>query len=301
MKPELVRFSSHPRPFHVDVIRCHTPDCECTEVTFNLRELVQDDQTGAKPMTFALRMDGLTWKESDPPPRTPQIARMMEEFLRDYPLKEREAIRRYSEEKLRGARRLREYRIDPKMVSEGTLIPFGEILQGRPGGLVGPESWLDVFNHEGQRYLVDDLYCANPECRCEEAHLAFIQVGTPHEPGDNPVSHDFLVTLSFGGRAKIEECHGWRRARPRRSFPRGGSGTAATWRSCDGAHGEGQRDRAASFPRRTAVPRRPGFLRSDGLPAAELVSIGAPVGRNDPCPCGSGKKFKKCCGHAKSL
>lgn len=20
------------------------------------------------------------------------------------------------------------------------------------------------------------------------------------------------------------------------------------------------------------------------------------VGRNDPCPCGSGKKFKKCCG-----
>ncbi|MFC4024726.1 SEC-C metal-binding domain-containing protein [Oceanobacillus longus] len=20
------------------------------------------------------------------------------------------------------------------------------------------------------------------------------------------------------------------------------------------------------------------------------------IGRNDPCPCGSGKKFKKCCG-----
>ncbi|WP_211365126.1 SEC-C metal-binding domain-containing protein [Rhodovulum strictum] len=22
----------------------------------------------------------------------------------------------------------------------------------------------------------------------------------------------------------------------------------------------------------------------------------AKVGRNDPCPCGSGRKFKKCCG-----
>ncbi|WP_304055492.1 SEC-C metal-binding domain-containing protein [Nitrosomonas communis] len=22
----------------------------------------------------------------------------------------------------------------------------------------------------------------------------------------------------------------------------------------------------------------------------------AKVGRNDPCPCGSGKKYKKCCG-----
>ena len=25
------------------------------------------------------------------------------------------------------------------------------------------------------------------------------------------------------------------------------------------------------------------------------IQAGAKVGRNDPCPCGSGKKFKKCC------
>ncbi|KAB5148749.1 hypothetical protein GAC40_28460, partial [Bacteroides thetaiotaomicron] len=23
---------------------------------------------------------------------------------------------------------------------------------------------------------------------------------------------------------------------------------------------------------------------------------GTKIGRNDPCPCGSGKKYKKCCG-----
>jgi len=23
------------------------------------------------------------------------------------------------------------------------------------------------------------------------------------------------------------------------------------------------------------------------------------IGRNDPCPCGSGKKYKKCCGKGK--
>ncbi|MCL4517466.1 MAG: SEC-C metal-binding domain-containing protein [Firmicutes bacterium] len=28
----------------------------------------------------------------------------------------------------------------------------------------------------------------------------------------------------------------------------------------------------------------------------ELYSKGFKVGRNDPCPCGSGKKYKKCCG-----
>jgi len=26
------------------------------------------------------------------------------------------------------------------------------------------------------------------------------------------------------------------------------------------------------------------------------VRTGPKVGRNDPCPCGSGKKYKQCCG-----
>ena len=28
----------------------------------------------------------------------------------------------------------------------------------------------------------------------------------------------------------------------------------------------------------------------------QVVRNGPKIGRNDPCPCGSGKKFKKCCG-----
>jgi preprotein translocase subunit SecA len=28
----------------------------------------------------------------------------------------------------------------------------------------------------------------------------------------------------------------------------------------------------------------------------QIVRSGEKVGRNDPCPCGSGKKYKKCCG-----
>jgi preprotein translocase subunit SecA len=29
---------------------------------------------------------------------------------------------------------------------------------------------------------------------------------------------------------------------------------------------------------------------------AKPIRAGPKVGRNDPCPCGSGKKFKHCCG-----
>jgi uncharacterized protein len=38
-----------------------------------------------------------------------------------------------------------------------------------------------------------------------------------------------------------------------------------------------------------------------GLIGTEPVRRGEQPGRNDPCPCGSGQKFKKCCGAPKSL
>jgi tetratricopeptide (TPR) repeat protein len=48
---------------------------------------------------------------------------------------------------------------------------------------------------------------------------------------------------------------------------------------------------------RTAGTRREERGMPAGLPGARaLPSSAGRVGRNDPCPCGSGKKFKKCCG-----
>jgi preprotein translocase subunit SecA len=41
------------------------------------------------------------------------------------------------------------------------------------------------------------------------------------------------------------------------------------------------------------VTRKAGAGRTSKKPKAEEK-----VGRNDPCPCGSGKKYKKCCGQA---
>jgi len=38
------------------------------------------------------------------------------------------------------------------------------------------------------------------------------------------------------------------------------------------------------------------FVGGDGSTSAAPVNGGQKVGRNDPCPCGSGKKYKKCHG-----
>jgi preprotein translocase subunit SecA len=38
------------------------------------------------------------------------------------------------------------------------------------------------------------------------------------------------------------------------------------------------------------------FGGAEGASAPKAVRKDKKVGRNDPCPCGSGKKYKKCCG-----
>ena len=42
--------------------------------------------------------------------------------------------------------------------------------------------------------------------------------------------------------------------------------------------------------------RVPQSSAQPGNSSVTVVRSGAKVGRNDPCPCGSGKKYKNCCG-----
>jgi preprotein translocase subunit SecA len=66
--------------------------------------------------------------------------------------------------------------------------------------------------------------------------------------------------------------------------------------------GEGLPREAAPAPRPLAAPRPLGPVRQPAPGSAAVAGGGsrtapvAKVGRNDPCPCGSGKKYKKCCG-----
>ena len=49
-------------------------------------------------------------------------------------------------------------------------------------------------------------------------------------------------------------------------------------------------------PKREAVAKETGTTASDAPAKKQPIKAGKKPGRNDPCPCGSGKKYKKCCG-----
>ena len=62
---------------------------------------------------------------------------------------------------------------------------------------------------------------------------------------------------------------------------------------------EGEEAAAETAAVSKAAARRSRVAVAAGGRAAGRRPVGAhKVGRNDPCPCGSGKKYKKCCGGA---
>lgn len=44
------------------------------------------------------------------------------------------------------------------------------------------------------------------------------------------------------------------------------------------------------------IPRQKQGIRGAAPRPVNLFPASSKIGRNDPCPCGSGKKYKKCCG-----
>ena len=60
-----------------------------------------------------------------------------------------------------------------------------------------------------------------------------------------------------------------------------------------------QQDKKIDHHEIASFERREGkwyFVKGEGIAPRPVVRSAPKVGRNDPCVCGSGKKFKKCCG-----
>jgi len=92
--------------------------------------------------------------------------------------------------------------------------------------------------------------------------------------------------------------------------PDGGAGAPETHRPSPGTGGDGNGSRPPrniatsvdeleeSFQRKKRRELEHARLAGSGdsQPVQQVVRGTAKIGRNDPCPCGSGKKYKKCCG-----
>ena len=178
-----------------------------------------------------------------------------------------------------------------ELVSYSAITQEGEIREN-----VTDHCFFFVF--EGREFLVEDHYCPNPQCDCREVHVEFwerVQEFSPERCIH--IEPRLGVTLHFDG--KLKETR----------FDRETASVTwyllEAWRRRCGYQLQTFRRRyeiVKQIGARSFLRERPEAVRFDrgkeprpALRDAPL-DLPKPTGRNDPCPCGSGRKFKRCCG-----
>lgn len=297
----VVRFPTHPRPFLVKDTYCGNPDCTCNEVFLTFTEVADSDRSLRDPVSFAIRVNLESWHESEPPERSPKVTAWVREFLDQCPSTRRAEFKASYEEGKRIAKRKAEYMLDVDEVLEGALVSYANILTEQKPLSAGGSAYTFDFSHQGCEYLVEDRYCANPRCDCQEVHLEFFEVVSSDDDKQPRVGiyQRFLGKVTFAGRWTVVERMKCRPAKANAVL-------SAWWEECHDhlkmlkdryreVKEIGQRSLEAAPTRQvTSLQATSGPITGD-VPLNNHPVANAKVGRNAPCPCGSGKKYKKCC------
>jgi hypothetical protein len=151
-----------------------------------------------------------------------------------------------------------------------------------PGLLV---SWTEAFpddlnfllEHRGATFWANDMYCINPGCPCQTALIAFCQVR-----GKSGLEEMGTVAVHVG-KWKIEgidpKLGDQKKLRSLWELLQEKPGLKSTLRE----------------RRRNLMAIGKEIARMDQGKEMEKPLPQQNARRNDPCPCGSGKKYKKCC------
>jgi hypothetical protein len=290
----VVRFSSQKHPFLIEASPCLDLDCSCSITKLTLTEFDPSGPLPKEQLTFTLRMCVKNWDEHDPPPRSLEVESLVREFIARFPT---ERIRALAKEFER-ARRTKERLVSASLTgtpdqpaSYSAILGQGEIREN-----VIDRCFFFVF--EGREFLVEDHYCTNPQCNCQQVRVEFWERVLVYSLRRRVhIEPRLFVSLGFDG-ARRETFLNRETASKTESLLR------AWHRRC--AY------QLQTFRRRYEVVKQMGAL-SFPSESAESVSADSdterqPVvrdfqpastrrtGRNDSCPCGSGRKFKRCCG-----
>jgi len=155
-------------------------------------------------------------------------------------------------------------------ILSGNTFSYFDVFEEKKGLVLGTEV-NDI------KYIMYDQYCMNPSCKCDDVILIF----TESENNDS----EFAIRLSLKRkRYEILDIYG------------------ISKRQVDEIVKGSLKDSAEAMEllkKRYKEMKEAGKAVLQGSPEINSNKIELPVEkpkRNDPCPCGSGKKYKKCCG-----
>ena len=315
---EVIRLSARYHYFVMADSYCATPDCPCRVVNLEFAECDRHGAAVHDPIKFSIDLNIDNWREDTGSARSERseiTRRLVEDFLADLSDETKTKLRERHEQLKSRAAALASFTMPVEEVEQGILVAYSDIFRTPEEIASGTRRPSFSFTHQGRTYFVDDLYCANPKCKCNQASLLFL--GYEEDGEDTRTASDlFRATMPFGKRLKIEKptqcsepqatalAEQWQVAYPnvlnelkRRhaAVKEIGKRIIREGRSAAGARLAVDRSAGAASAQTSSglrmTSRASSQDRSEGLP----IRAGEKIGPNTPCPCGSGKKYKKCC------
>jgi uncharacterized protein YchJ len=241
--------------FKVTTVMCSNPECPCEEMSL---EICSVRREGAEKARLGATLHATCFVESGriEIADAPQTSFAVEDATWIVEQLRTEHLDWLRERWNRGrARAAEESDGLPVDWEPGTLVAYDEVFR---------LDWDLTIVHEKRTYFVSDQYCPNPSCTCDRVVANFYDLTND---GRHVGSAD--AVLRDGGKAKIS----------------GESLASLLWTAVLDQHGVKELRRRQS--RIVDVVRN--------RPTAEPARAEKKVGRNAPCPCGSGKKYKRCC------
>ena len=267
--------------FFVELTICPSPLCQCNDVTLSCSPLGKDPVSTLPPLTFCLDLEERCIKHRDDQPLSSEalsladslMAEMGEENWKNL----YQSFYTYKELKTEEADCAAldvsfpaENMTDPTlMVAYKDILPFANAFPF----MLGTDHWL-----------ADDQYCVNPKCDCQDVLFDFFRIDVPLA-GKAFVAQHMRTATYDSRRDKFKPLTSPWPEKP-------------AMETLANALREAHPDLAARARKRRRVLRTlyQEARRREYQEAPPLAVPSPKVRPNEPCPCGSGKKYKKCCG-----
>lgn len=251
---------------------CSDPKCDCRDVHLKFHKVDENNNEGKILFSVRLSLDTFEVLDKAVYEKGIKADEIVRELLED--LGDMVRIRFNTHYKI--AKGMDEEKqsenISPKireLIMMGNCISYNEVY----------EVSESIFFRDGENNLIyfDDQYCMNPKCLCNEVYLSIIEID------ETNTNNRHIFTLRYNlknGNYEVEfkACTEERMKDVIKSFKQ--------------EEKEIQRKLKQRYKTMKSVGEK---VYRENKAANVPESTAVKIGRNDPCPCGSGKKYKKCC------
>jgi len=302
-KSELVvQFEGHLRPFRLRQYHCNNPDCDCNDATLEFTEAEKNGSGIRNPISFRFRLNLEKWQKSDSKTYDEPITALIEEFVRDLSAETKAYFLKYRDSWKNYNKKLANFTMPTEDIRQGILISFSEVMSD--GEYDGFPAFGYKFDYEGQTHFFDDLYCPNPKCDCNTVHLIVLNEDVKSD-NKTILSQKFHAQISLNDKGiEVEDLRKCSQIQAQAIIYQWLQTEPNALKVCKGRYKE-IRKITKKILKANSVPHESIKTAAAPLPAAGIARSVLPnkgfssafkIGRNDLCPCGSGKKYKKCCG-----